>query len=336
MSAERKTGTTVQNDIVLSSRVRLARNIDGIPFPVRLNINERTAINARIRSVVREEALPLKAVDMSSLYPYEAVALAEKHLISPEFASRSEGRILLLNEDETVSIMVNEDDHMRIQAFEKGLNLEKALDVAMKYDDVFDACLHFAFDTRLGFLNQNPRNLGTGMRASVMMHLPALSRTGGMSRFASMISKLGMNVRGSYGDAASVKGDIFRVSNQLSLGISEKEAISNLHTLTMQLATKERAAAEEYIKDIGVRDRIHRASGLLKNAMLLSADEMMEMLSWIRLGALYGLNDCDPEVINDLFISMQPANINVLGGGKLSVAEREEIRARYVRKKLGE
>lgn len=334
MSDGRSVYTSDHGDIVLSSRIRLARNIDGIPFPIRLNVRERGAVNARVVAALKNEGFPVNVIDMSSLYPYEAVALAERHLISPEFASRSEGRVLVLSENEKISIMLNEDDHIRIQSFENGLAPEKALENAMKYDDALDAHLHFAFDTRLGFLNQNPRDLGTGMRASVMLHLPALSRTGEMTRFASMASKLGMNVRGSYGDAASVKGDIYRLSNQLTLGLSEEEAISNLRSLVMQLATRERAAAEEYVKDIGVRDRINRASGLLKNAMLLSADEMMEMLSWVRLGALYGFNDADPAVINELFVTMQPANLNVLSGGRISSAERDELRAKTVREKL--
>ena len=149
-----------------------------------------------------------------------------------------------------------------------------------------------------------------------------------------MIGKLGMNVRGSYGDAASVKGDIFRISNQVSLGITEEEAISNLKSIAMQIATREHGAAAEFIKDIGVRDRITRAEGVLKNAMLLTTDEMMEMLSWVRLGALYGLNDADPGVISELFLTMQPATLNVAAGAKLTAAQRDELRAQYVRKKL--
>ena len=167
-----------------------------------------------------------------------------------------------------------------------------------------------------------------------MMHLPALSKTGGMGKFASMIAKLGMNVRGSYGDAASVKGDIFRIGNQVSLGITEEEAISNLKSLAMQIATKEHNTAAEFVKDIGVRDRINRAEGVLKNAMLLPTDEMMEMLSWVRLGALYGLNNADPDVISELFVSMQPAAVNVMAGAKLTASQRDELRARYVRGKL--
>ena len=323
-----------QGDTILSTRVRLARNIDGVPFPVRLNVNRRAAVNRTVCETLQAAGMTMRLIDMSRLYPYEAVALAERHLISPEFISGTEGRLLLLSDDERVSIMLNEEDHIRIQAIEPGLAPEQAYRNACAYDDALDAGVRYAFDNRLGYLNQNPRDLGTGMRVSVMMHLPALSKTGGMTKFASMIGKLGMNVRGSYGDAASVKGDIFRVGNQVSMGITEEEAIANLKSLAMQIATREHAAAAEFVKDIGVRDRITRAEGVLKNAMLLTADEMMEMLSWVRLGALYGLNDADPDAISEMFTSLQPASVNVLAGAKLTAAQRDELRAQYVRKKL--
>ncbi len=336
MSATNGNGKTAhpQGDTILSSRVRLARNIDGVPFPVRLNVNRRAAVNRKVCEALRQAGKTMRAIDMSRLYPYEAVSLAERHLISPEFTSGTEGRLLLLSEDEHVSIMLNEEDHIRIQAIEPGLAPEQAWRNACAYDDALDAGIQYAFDNRLGYLNQNPRDLGTGMRVSVMMHLPALSKTGGMTKFASMIGKLGMNVRGSYGDAASVKGDIFRIGNQVSMGITEEEAIANLKSLAMQLATREHAAAAELVKDIGVRDRITRAEGVLKTAMLLTADEMMEMLSWVRLGALYGLNDADPDEISEMFTSLQPASVNVMAGAKLTAAQRDELRAQLVRKKL--
>ena len=336
MSATTGNGKTAhpQGDTILSSRVRLARNIDGVPFPVRLNVNRRAAVNRKVCETLRQAGKTMRAIDMSRLYPYEAVSLAERHLISPEFTSGTEGRLLLLSEDERVSIMLNEEDHIRIQAIEPGLAPEQAWRNACVYDDALDAGIQYAFDNRLGYLNQNPRDLGTGMRVSVMMHLPALSKTGGMTKFASMIGKLGMNVRGSYGDAASVKGDIFRIGNQVSMGITEEEAIANLKSLAMQLATREHAAAAELVKDISVRDRITRAEGVLKTAMLLTADEMMEMLSWVRLGALYGLNDADPDEISEMFTSLQPASVNVMAGAKLTAAQRDELRAQLVRKKL--
>ena len=167
-----------------------------------------------------------------------------------------------------------------------------------------------------------------------MLHLPALSKTGAMTKFASTAAKLGLTVRGTYGDSTDAKGDIYRLSNNVGMGISEEEAISNLKSIALLLATKERRTAEEFIKNISVKDRINRAMGLLSNAVLLSTNEMMEMLSWIRLGAVYSLVDIKPQTINSLFVTMQPATIDVLAHTKLTNAERDEIRAKFVKEAL--
>ncbi|MBR3767393.1 MAG: ATP--guanido phosphotransferase [Clostridia bacterium] len=334
MAESIKSGSNRHLDTVLSTRVRLARNIDGVPFPVRLNSVEKQSINIKICEILSLSEQKLQAIEMSSLYPYEAISLAERHLISPEFASMSEGRVLLLSEDEKISIMLCEKDHVRIQGFEEGLDLENAYKNAEVYDEILDSSLHFAFDPKLGYLNQNPKDIGTGMKASVMMHLPALSRTGAMTKLSATSMKLGFNIRGSYGDAASVKGDIFRISNSVTMGISEEEALENLKTLVLQIATKERAAAEKFVTDINIKDRINRSVGLLQNAVLLSSDEMMELLSWVRLGALYGIVEADPHTIAKLFTAMQPATINVLAKQKLPESVRDEIRAKTVKQAL--
>ncbi len=326
----------IHSDVVLSTRLRLARNINGIPFPVRLNILEKQKINYGICKILSDKELKLRITEMSSLYPYEIISLAERHLISPEFASSAEGRVLLLSEDEKISIMLQERDHIRIQAFEDGLQPEKAYGNASYYDDLLDNALHFAFEPKLGYLNQHPKDLGTGMRASVLMHLPALSRTGVMTKISATAAKLGFIVRGSYGDGASVKGDIFRISNSVTMGISEEEAISNLKTLALQITTREHSAAEEMITDINVRDRVNRCAGLIKNSVLLSADEMMELLSWVRFGSLYDLVQADPELISKLMVTMQSATINVLADRKLSETAADEIRAKTVKQIFSE
>ena len=318
-------------DTVLSTRVRLARNIDGIPFPVRLNALERHNLNTEICEVLRSDRENIRAVDMSSLYPYEAVSLAERHLITPEFASGGEGKLLLLSEDEKVSIMLGEKDHIRIQCFEEGLDTEGAFERADYYDSLLNNALHFAFDSKLGYLNQNPRDIGTGMRASVMMHLPALSRSGAMAKLSSTAGKMGFVIRGSYGDGASVKGDIFRITNYVTMGISEEEALHNLKSFALQLSTKERAAAEKLISDINIRDRINRSAGLIRNAVLMSSDEMMELLSWVRLGAVFGVVDADISLINKLFVTMQPATINVLMKQRLNETQQDALRAEAVK-----
>ncbi len=321
-----------QQDTVLSTRVRLARNINSLPFPVRLNALQKQELNYGISKILSEKDPSLKIISMNSLYPYEAISLAERHLISPEFASNSEGRVLILDENEKISIMLCERDHIRIQGFEKGLAPENAFRSASYYDKLLNSELGFAFDSKLGYLNQNPKDIGTGMRASVLMHLPALSRTGAMEKLSATAMKLGFVIRGSYGDGASVKGDIFRISNSVTMGISEESALENLKSITLQIATKERSAAEKLVSDINIKDRINRSAGLIRNAVLLSSEEMMELLSWIRLGALYGTVDADAELISELFVTMQPATVNVLAGQKLPEAARDEIRAKTVKK----
>ncbi len=320
-----------QQDTVLSTRVRLSRNVDSLPFPIRLNALQKQELNMGICRILSNKGCPLNVISMNSLYPYEAISLAERHLISPEFASNSEGRVLLLDENEKVSIMLCERDHIRIQGFSTGLEPLEAYAEAEKYDKLLGEALHYAFDPKLGFLNQNPKDIGTGMKASVLMHLPALSSTGAMEKLSATASKLGFVIRGSYGDGASVKGDIFRISNSVTMGISEQEALENLKSITLQIATKERNAAEKLVSDINVQDRINRSAGLIKNAVLMSCDEMMELLSWVRLGSLYGIVDADAELIARLFVSMQPATVNVLAGQKLSEAARDEIRAKTVK-----
>ncbi len=326
--------TGEHGDVVLLSEVGLKRNIDGIPFPVRLNTNEKNAVNAKICSVISAHDDSLRKIDMARLYPYEAASLAELSLITPAFASVSDGHVLLLSEDEKISIMLCEEDHINIKASEGGLAPEKAYAAAYSYDRLLHSALHFAFDPKLGYLNQNPLDLGTGLRVSVVLHLPALSGTGKMPALASTVSKLGLRVCGAFGDGLAVKGDMVRIVNLVSMGISEEEAISNLKSIALQLATEERRTAEKYVSEVSVKDKINRAVGLLKNAVLLSTDEMTEALSWMRLGALYGVCEADITAINELFVTMQPACVNCLAGERIPSAKRDELRADIVKKKL--
>lgn len=321
-------------DVIISSAVRLSRNIDKIPFPVRLSVAQRDAVNKKVYGILADAGLPVKATDMSRLYPYEAVALAERGIISPEFASSSGGRVLITSDDGSVGIMLNEDDHIRINAFAAGLQPEKAYENARVYEKTLDGKIDFAFDPELGFLTQNPKNLGTGLRVSAVLHLPALAKNGRVSSLVSTVSKLGMSFRGAFGDSLSVRGDMYRLSNNVTLGIDEKTAVSNLKSMALQIATKEHSCAEELIKDIGIRDKINRAQGLLSTAVLVDNDEMPEMLSLLRLGAVYGLCSADVGTVNELMYTLQPACLNCIAGGRLTTREQDELRAKIIRKKL--
>lgn len=324
-----------QGDIVLSTRIRLARNIEDFAFPCRLDTESKNKVNELVKSAVFEnEGNGFSYIEMKDLSRIQAVSLAERHLISPEFASKKDGSALLLSEDESVSIMLCEEDHIRLQVMKSGLALEEAFDIADKLDSMLDGRLNYAFDERIGYLTQCPTNLGTAMRASVMLHLPALTRCGQMSRLANTVSKLGLTVRGAYGEGSAARGDIYQISNQVTLGITEETAIANLKSIVLQLVNQERAAAAEIIKNPAEEDKIFRALGILKNARLLSTDEFMELISVVRLGAARGLIDTELEKFNELIVDMQPATISAADPSVSGPAARDAARAARVREAL--
>lgn len=320
------------NDIVISTRIRLARNLADYPFPSRLDNKSKIEVNEKVRDAL-EGKEKLNYTELKTLTRAQIVSLAERHLISPEFASNSDGRALLLSENEDISIMLCEDDHIRLQVMKSGLDLQGAYELADKIDTEINESLKYAFDERLGYLTQYPTNLGTGMRASVMLHLPALTQNGQINTLASTVSKLGLTIRGSYGEGTAM-GDLYQLSNQVSLGISEKEAIDNLKTITLQLAAQERSAREEMAKSIVTEDSVFRAYGMLKSARLLSTKEFMNLISKVRFGAVCGMLKIDLKTINELMVSMQPATINAFVGRTLTADERDVERAKIVRERL--
>ncbi|MGN0635357.1 MAG: protein arginine kinase [Acutalibacteraceae bacterium] len=321
-----------QGDIVLSTRIRLARNLDAYPFPGKLDVRGKKKVSETIRdAVLSDGSNSFRYMDMASLTRSQAVSLAERHLISPEFTTNREGRGLLLTEDESVSIMLCEEDHIRLQVMKAGLALEEAYDIADKIDTMLDSRLQYAFDERIGFLTQCPTNLGTAMRASVMLHLPALNATGRITGLAATVSKLGLVIRGAYGEGSSSRGSIYQLSNQITLGITEQAAIDNLRAITLQIVAQERAAQEQLVKNENEIDRIWRAKGVLSSARLLSGDEFMELISLVRMGAARNVYEMPMEKISELIVQMQPATINAASGRDLTPQERDAIRAEAVR-----
>lgn len=324
-----------QSDIVLSTRVRLARNLSDYPFPARLDVDSRNEVNGIVKNVLLDnDSDGMSYIEMSSLSSTQAVSLAEKHLISPEFASNSLGRALILSKDEDVSIMLCEEDHVRIQVIYPGLSLEEAFEKADEFDNKLEKGVSIAFDEKLGYLTQCPTNLGTGLRASVMLHLPALSRSGAMPRLASTVAKLGLTLRGAYGEGSQPVGDIFQLSNQVTLGISEKAAIQNLNSIAMQITQQEKQARASMLKDDKVIDKIWRAYGILTSAHMMSCNEFTDLVSLVRLGAAQGIIDIPLDTLSRLLIEMQPATINVLEGKNLTPSERDVIRAKTVKETL--
>ena len=324
---------------VISTRVRLARNLKDYPFPCRLSEQGRKKVIEKVTSAIRDSnssiASDFNLIKLDDLTEAQGVSLVERHLVSPEFISETEGRALLLSKDESMSIMINEEDHIRLQVITDGLSLEQAYDTADKLDTLLDENLEFAFDDKLGYLTQCPTNLGTGMRASVKLHLPGLEKSRTIGRIAGNLSKLGLTIRGAYGEGSEPSGSLYQLSNQVTLGISEKAAIENLENITKQLVSQERQARERLAKSIDIQDSVSRSLGLLKSAMVMTHDEALKLLSNVRFGILSGqIKDVTAEVVDSLMEKIEPATLMVNSGKNLSAQERDIERAKILREAL--
>lgn len=326
-----------EGDIVLSTRVRLARNIQDFPFPARLDTETREQVCDAVCEALNsseDDSLKLERIVMADLSPSQTVSLAEKHLISPEFASDSAGRSLLLSEQQDISIMLCEEDHIRIQVIYPGLCLDSAFETAAKFDCALESKFNFAFNERIGYLTQCPTNLGTAMRASVMLHLPALTKKGAMQKLATTVAKLGLTLRGTYGEGSEITGDIYQLSNQVTLGISEESAIKNLSSIASQIISQEKQARAVLVKDDDYIDNIYRALGILKSAYKLTSKELIRLISYVRVGASEGIIEIPKEKLSALMVELQPATMNVTEGKVLTQNERDVLRAKAVREAL--
>ena len=324
-----------EDDIAVSTRIRLARNLSGLPFPARMTPEQRKELNLKVKNAVLQSNTPfaksLKYIDMADVPQTEIAAMVERHIISPEFAEENADRAIIISADESISIMIGEEDHVRIQVILGGLQLEKAYDTAEQLDSLLYNELHFAFDRSLGFLTECPTNLGTGLRASVMLHLPVTESNGEISSIAETVGKIGFTVRGMYGEGTKASASMYQVSNQITLGISEKNAIDNLKIITAQLIDKERKARNSLNK-IKLEDMCFRALGTLQNCRVLSSKEMMDLLSRIKLGISMGIIKTDVLPIK-LFIEGQP-NMLMKKYGQLEPEERDIYRAAFIRDAL--
>ena len=327
------------SNVVISTRVRLARNLKNYPFPCKLSQQGREEVIEKVRDAVKNGnsvlADDFSYIKMSELDPRQSVSLVEKRLVSPEFVSDTAGRALLLSSDERLSIMLNEEDHIRLQVITPGLSIEQAYDTADKLDTLLDERLDFAFDEKLGYLTQCPTNLGTGMRASVMLHLPALEKSNAISRIAGNLSKLGLTMRGAHGEGTEPQGALYQLSNQVTLGISEKAAIENLKNITAQLAAQEEQARERLCKSVDVQDTIARSLGILKYAVVIAHEEALRLLSNVRLGIVSGqIKNIGVDCIDKLMIDVEPATLSVNAGKSLSPRERDTERAKLIKSRL--
>lgn len=322
---------------MISSRIRLARNIKGIPFTGRMTVEQKKAVCTKVKEVA--SAIPgykFDYIDMENVTAIQAGSMVEEHLISVEFANNREGEGLLLDRKHNVSVMINEEDHLRIQVLGRGEKLATLYETASEIDDALDEKLHFAFSEKLGYLTHCPTNLGTGLRASVMMHLPALHESGLINKIINTVSQVGLTVRGMYGEGSEPAGCVYQVSNQITLGISEKDTIERLEDIVRQIARNEAALREKMLENISIEDRVFRSYGIAREARIMSSQEFMKLMSDIRLGIEGGLLNLDTKVLDELCIKFQPYTLMLYGGEGMEIRQRDIKRAEIVRDKLKE
>ncbi|MEE1002610.1 MAG: protein arginine kinase [Acutalibacteraceae bacterium] len=322
-------------DTVFSVRIRLARNLSGFPFPNKMSDEQKYSVIQKVSDAVfkSEVGKDYKFIDMDKISETEAIFLAERHLISPEFIKNTKGRALILKNDESVSVMINEEDHIRIQSIAAGLEFETACKNAFEIEKIIGNAVEYAFDKKFGYLTECPTNLGTGMRASAMLHLPALEKIGALERIFNSISKFGVAIRGTFGEGTKAKNSMYQISNQVTLGISEKESIENVENIINQLISKEKEAREAFDR-FRVEDTVFRALGTLKYARMISSEEFYKLISDIRLGVSMGILNIPISVINSLNLLNGSAGVSSLAGGNLDADTRDTKRAQNLRESL--
>lgn len=330
-----------ESDVVVSSRVRLARNFKEYPFPYRMTKEQAESVLSRVKDVIQGSSSSATKnfvyMNMQELPPVDRQILMEKHLISPNLLESRVSSAAIISKDEKISVMVNEEDHLRIQCLFPGLQLDKAWNLCGKLDTLLEEKVDFAFSKQYGYLTCCSTNIGTGIRASAMLHLPALTMIGYIGRVLEACGKLGVAVRGLYGENSEATGNMFQISNQVTLGMTEAEIISNMTNITSQIMEQERTLRGElYVQNPQrLEDKVFRSLGILTHARIISTEESLKLLSDIRLGVEMGIiKDIPIEKINEVMLLIQPAYLQKRVGKNLSPDERDIQRAETVRKQL--
>ncbi len=340
-SGEWLRGTGPESDIVISSRVRLARNLAAFPFTNRASAHQKAEIEAMLRERIGKlDVEPrLDYINLPTLSPLDRQFLVERQLISRELATTEGPRGVALGPHETVSLMVNEEDHLRLQVMRSGFALDEAWQGIDKVDDLLEQRITYAFSEEFGYLTACPTNVGTGMRASVMLHLPALVLTKQIEKVFRALQKINLAVRGLYGEGSRASGDFYQISNQVTLGKAETTILAEIREVIPQIITYERQARSTLVRESrqALQDRVSRAFGTLCSATMMTSEETMDLLSSVRLGInLSLLEDITIPTVNELFIHTQPAHLQKLMGAPLDGEERNSARARYLRSRLRE
>ena len=329
-------------DVVISSRVRLARNLAGMPFLTKCTPSQQAELEHRLRDHVAAGDVLADGfyVDLAAAGELDRQLLVERHLISRHHAGNECPRGVAVSGDEAVAIMINEEDHVRMQVLRNGLQLEDAMVQINRIDDALEQRLDWAFHARFGYLTACPTNVGTGLRVSVMLHLPALKLTGELEKVSRAAGVMGLALRGLYGEGTEAKGDFFQLSNQTTLGKSEQQIVEEFdrHILPgfIDYERQARQALVSGPERAGVEDKICRAMALLQSARMISSDEMMYWLSLVRLGVTIGqVPDVDLETLNEVFLLAQPAHLQRILKRTMDRRQRDEARAAFIQQRLG-
>ncbi len=328
------------HEIVISTRVRLARNVRDFPFLSRADADVRREVAETVTTAVRRAPTlrDLVHIDVEHLDELDRLLLVERHLISRQHAEGTGPRCVAFRPDEAAAIMVNEEDHVRIQVMRSGLQVEAAWEQINAIDDAIEEHLDYEFHPQYGYLTACPTNVGTGIRVSVMLHLPALRLTNELEKVGQAARDMKLAVRGLYGEGTEALGDFFQISNQVTLGRSEPEIIDDFsHVVIPKIVEYERAARDVLLKNrpAALDDKVWRAMGLLKSARLISSTEAMQYLSHVRMGLHVGrLSTIDLQTLNELFLQVQPAHLQKLHGERLTGEQRSLERAAFIRARL--
>ncbi len=328
-----------ESDIAVTTRVRLARNIKGIPYPSNMSVASAQSLIDQVWSAFDNSPLKkeLRLYHIEKLSEIEKKALIEKHLISPELCAQRVPAVAIISEDEKISVMVNEEDHIRLQVFEQGLEAEKAYDTAKKLEALLSEKLTFDYDEEFGFLTSCPTNAGTGLRASVMLHLPAISLTHSLSPLLKWAANLSMTVRGLYGEGSKASGALFQLSNQTTLGADEKDIISRFTAAACSLISEERRISAELFekKQAEMTDKCLRSLGIIKFAYMISSSEAMNLVSNVCMGANSGIiKNIDCAKLRKALFDSMPATL-VLSTREESAEARDVRRAEILQNALG-
>lgn len=323
------------SDVVISTRVRIARNIKDYKFECKCRKEDKEKILAKIENIVPSLGYSLKLLKLKDMDDLTKLTLVEKHIISPEFVNnKDENAAILINNEENICIMINEEDHLRIQVFAEGMALEELMNFAIEIDQKIESLIDYAYNEKYGYLTACPTNVGTGARISAMVHLPGLAETGNLNKVLHIVNNFGMSVRGVYGEGSQSMGDMYQISNNQTLGITEQEIVKNMKIIIEKVIEQERIARKYLGKDkVRLEDKVYRAYGILQNARLLSSNECINLLSDVKLGTDMGIiNELDDTKVKKLFLYTKPANLQKYYGKIMNTNERDSKRTDIIRK----